>query len=65
MIAQADSDFLRQRQAMQRPYLDLLAHEYGQQMTITHLPLFPNEMKGPDRLRELEALLFNSRKPGS
>jgi arsenite-transporting ATPase len=58
VIARVDSDFLLRRQAMQRPYLDLLASEYGRQMTITQLPLFADEMKGVDRLRKLEALLF-------
>jgi arsenite/tail-anchored protein-transporting ATPase len=61
MIDQADSDFLRRRQAMQRPYLDLLAGEYGERMTITPLPLFADEIRGTDRLRELEELLFAPR----
>jgi arsenite-transporting ATPase len=59
VIAKADSEFLQRRQAMQRPYLDLLDEEYSQQMTITHLPLFADEMKGVDRLRKLEALLYS------
>ena len=58
VIVGADSEFLQRRQAMQRPYLDLLAEEYGGQMTITHLPLFADEMKGVERLRQLEELLF-------
>jgi arsenite-transporting ATPase len=58
VIAQADSEFLQRRQAMQHPYLDLLAEEYSQRMTITRLPLFADEIKGTNRLRELEALLF-------
>jgi len=58
VIDRADSDFLRRRQAMQRTYLDLLAGEYGEQMTITPLPLFADEMKGTQRLQELEKLLF-------
>ena len=58
VVTQDDSDFLRQRQAMQRPYLDLLAQEYGRRIDIIHIPLFANEMKGLDRLRELETLLF-------
>jgi len=60
VIAQADSDFLERRQAMQRPYLDLLSEEYGQAMTITHLPLFADEIKGTERLRKLETLLYPS-----
>jgi arsenite-transporting ATPase len=67
VIVQADSDFLRRRQAMQRPYLELLAEEYGQQMAITQLPLFADEMRGTDSLRNLEKLLFHTesqRRPG-
>jgi arsenite-transporting ATPase len=60
VITQNDSEFLRQRQAMQRPYLDLLSREYGQRMSITQLPLFADEMKGTHRLRKLERLLFAS-----
>jgi arsenite-transporting ATPase len=58
VIVEADSDFMERRQAMQRPYLDLLAAEYGSRMTITQLPLFADEMKGTERLRKLEALLY-------
>jgi arsenite-transporting ATPase len=60
VIVQADSDFLRRRQAMQRTYLDMLADEYGQRMTITQLPLFAREMKGIDRLSKLGRVLFNA-----
>jgi arsenite-transporting ATPase len=58
IITENDSEFLRQRQAMQRPYLELLVREYGQSMTITQLPLFADERKGVHRLQELEVLLF-------
>jgi arsenite-transporting ATPase len=60
VIVQNDSEFLRQRQRMQRPYLDLLDREYGQRMNITQLPLFADEVKGVNRLRELEKRLFKS-----
>jgi arsenite-transporting ATPase len=58
VITKPDSDFLRRRQAMQRPYLDLLNREYGGQMTISHLPLFADEMKGVERLGRLEEILY-------
>lgn len=58
VIAQADSDFLRRRQAMQRPYLDLLRREYHPRIHITQLPLLAEEMKGVDQLLKLEAILF-------
>ncbi len=60
VIVQNDSEFLRQRRAMQRPYLDLLVQEYGGRMNITQLPLFADEMKGVSRLHKLEQRLFAS-----
>jgi anion-transporting ArsA/GET3 family ATPase len=58
VIVEADSDFMGRRQAMQRPYLDLLASEYGSRMLITQLPLFADEIKGIERLKKLGTLLF-------
>ena len=58
VIVDADSDFLRRRQAMQKPYLELLAEEYGRRMMITRLPLFAREIKGTSRLRRLREVLF-------
>jgi anion-transporting ArsA/GET3 family ATPase len=59
VITDPDSEFLHRRQAMQRPYLELLDQTYGQRMTITRLPLLAEEIKGVDRLQALERLLFN------
>jgi len=58
VVSEPDSDFLRRRQAMQRPYLEMLEAEYGEDMTLTKLPLFADEMKGTDRLWRLEKTLF-------
>jgi arsenite-transporting ATPase len=58
IIDGADSEFLRQRQAMQRPYLQLLEEEYGQRMSITHVPLFAQEIKGVERLDQVARILF-------
>jgi len=60
VIAQPDSDFLRRRQAMQQPYLDLLHQEYHPRINITHLPLLAEEVKGVDQLRKLEKILFGT-----
>ncbi|MFN2227715.1 MAG: ArsA-related P-loop ATPase [Anaerolineae bacterium] len=49
---------MRRRQSMQQGYLDLLVDEYGEQMTITHVPLFAREIKGVTRLRKVERVLF-------
>ena len=60
VITDPDSEFLRRRQAMQRPYLDLLQQDYGDKMAITHVPLFAEEIKGVARLAKVEGLLFPS-----
>jgi arsenite-transporting ATPase len=58
VIDGTDSDFLARRRAMQQPYLDMLAREYGQTINITQLPLFASEIKGVERLRKIERVLF-------
>jgi arsenite-transporting ATPase len=58
VVVAPDGDFMRRRREMQQPYLDLLDEEYGERMTITHLPLLAREVKGIDRLRRIEGLLF-------
>lgn len=60
VVTLPDSDFLLRRQAMQRPYLEQLAREYGDVMEITHIPLFAEEIKGVDRLHHLQDLLFGA-----
>lgn len=58
VVVQTDGEFMRRRQEMQRPYLDLLEDEYGGRMTITRLPLLADEVRGVERLRRFEELLF-------
>ena len=60
VITVPDCDFHRQRVEMQRPYLEMLDEEYGDRMTCIKLPLLPYEVKGVDRLREVEGILFGS-----
>jgi len=44
---------------MQIPYIKMLTDEYGDgRIKIIQLPLFPYEMKGGQRLREMEKALF-------
>lgn len=53
-----DCDFLRQRMEMQQHYLRMLSREYDGRVMLIELPLFPYEIRGIERLREVEALLF-------
>lgn len=58
VIKNPDCGFHKARMEMQIPYINMLANEYGQRMEIIELPLFPHEVKGVDRLRELSKVLF-------
>lgn len=58
VIREPDCDFHRKRREMQVAYIEMLMREYGEEMEIIQLPLFPYEMKGVERLKELEAVLF-------
>ncbi len=58
VITEPDCDFHRQRMEMQRPYIQTLEKEYGGRMSLIRLPLLPYEVKGVERLREIERLLF-------
>ncbi len=59
VITEPDSDFLRARQDMQAPYIQLLRDEYGQRMDIIQVPEFAYEIKGVERLKSLEKALFS------
>jgi arsenite-transporting ATPase len=58
VIVEPDCDFHRQRMEMQRPYVEMLDDEYSTAMVLIQLPLLPYEVKGVERLREVEGLLF-------
>ena len=57
VVANPDGDFLRQRWQMQQPYIKMLCDEYGAE-SLVQLPLLPYEVRGVERLREVERLLF-------
>ena len=52
-----DSSFLQAKAAQQKEYIELLYRKY-QGIRIIELPLFPHEIKGIDKLREVEKSLF-------
>ncbi len=55
-----ESLFLRTRAHQQRQYLRQIHGKYSH-LKITELPLFPQEVKGPERLQEVGNILFNMR----
>ena len=58
VITAPDCDFHRRRVEMQRPYIEMLDDQYGDRMTLVKLPLLPYEVKGIERLKEVEGILF-------
>ncbi len=56
VITAADSPFLAQKAAQQQDHLRQLRRQYGQ-LPITEIPLFPQEIQGLERLRQVAAVL--------
>jgi len=64
VITSADSPFLAEKSAQQQEHLRQLRQCYGQ-LPITEIPLFPHEIQGLERLRQVAAVLgpgFQGRK---
>ena len=51
-----DSAFLKEKSDQQKQYLELIHRKYSQ-MQIVEIPLFPHEIKGMERLRQVERSL--------
>ena len=52
-----DSEFLKTKAAQQKKYLNII-HERYADIPIVEVPLFPYELTGWDRLKEVEKILF-------
>ncbi len=58
VVIDPECGFLKRRRDMQQPYIQMLEADYGAAIGITKVPLFPYEIKGIDRLKEVERRLF-------
>ncbi len=56
VVTGADSPFLEQKAAQQQVHLRQLRRQYGH-MPVTEIPLFPQEIRGLERLRQVAAVL--------
>ena len=59
VIVDPPCEFLRRRRDMQQPYIEMLEHEYSETADLVEIPLMPYEVKGVQRLREVEDCLFD------
>jgi arsenite-transporting ATPase len=57
VIKTDDSEFLKTKAAQQKKYLDII-HERYVDIPVVEVPLFPYELTGWDRLKEVEKILF-------
>jgi len=57
VVKDPDSKFLRTRAEHQKKYLDIIHNRYAE-LDIVEIPMFPYEMKGIERLKEVEEQLF-------
>ena len=57
VIKAQDSDFLLTKARQQRGYLEFIYDKYSD-LQIVELPMFPYELKGLNRLKEVERILF-------
>jgi arsenite-transporting ATPase len=58
LVKDESSDFWLTKAQQQQKYLDIIYHQFPD-LEIIELPLFPYEVKGVDRLREVETILFH------
>jgi len=57
VVKTKNSDFLQTKASQQKPYLEHIHNKYHA-LQIVELPMFPYELKGMARLREVEKILF-------
>jgi len=51
-------EFLQRRKEMQQPYIEELEEQYRDRVDFSQVPLLPYEVKGVERLKEIEGFLF-------
>ncbi len=57
VVKTEDSDFLAMKARQQKKYLELIYDRYSD-LGIVELPMLPYEVKGLERLKEIESNLF-------
>jgi arsenite-transporting ATPase len=62
VVEEPDSEFLRSKARMQQDYILEVESKYG--LNVVRLPLFPHEIKGMEKLKKVQRILFgDERKP--
>ena len=57
VVQESDSEFLRVKREQQQRHIEFLHHSY-KNLNMIEVPMFPQEIKGIERLRKVEEVLF-------
>jgi len=63
VIDKADCEFHRVRSEMQKHYLNVLSDQYSHRIKLIKTPLFPQEIKGTERIKKISEILFSPTTP--
>jgi arsenite-transporting ATPase len=58
VIQNADCEFHKIRSQMQQDYIKILKDQYSQRISLIETPLFPQEIKGVERIKKISEILF-------
>jgi arsenite-transporting ATPase len=60
VIQEADCEFHKIRSEMQQNYLKILRDQYSHRIKLIETPLFPQEIKGVEKIRRISEILFKA-----
>jgi len=60
VIQQADCEFHKLRREMQQNYIKILKDQYSHRIKLIETPLFPQEIKGVEKIKRISEILFKS-----
>jgi arsenite-transporting ATPase len=60
VIQEADCEFHKIRSQMQKDYINILKDQYSHRIKLIETPLFPQEIKGIDKIKKISEILFKS-----
>jgi arsenite-transporting ATPase len=60
VIQQADCEFHKIRSEMQQSYIKILKDQYSNRIKLIETPLFPQEIKGVEKIKRISEILFKS-----
>jgi arsenite-transporting ATPase len=60
VIREADCEFHKIRSQMQRDYIKILKDQYSHRIKLIETPLFPQEIKGVEKIERISEILFKS-----